>query len=131
MSHEPNFEVLGAPIGDPIFCAKFLVQTCAKAAKLLSQLAAVGSLDPQVALLLLHQCAGYCKLVHLTRSTPPSIISDGLALSDADVRHCFLDCTGVDTAVTLTGCKFNCILEGEVLAFAVLLSILQLLIWHH
>eukprot|EP00731_Ephydatia_muelleri_P031154 Em0022g668a len=131
VSHEPNFEVLGAPIGDPIFCAKFLVQKCAKAAKLLSQLATVGSLDRQVALLLLHQCAGYCKLVHLTRSTPPPITSDGLALSDADVRHCFLDCTGVDTAVTLTGCKFNCVLEGEVLAFAVLLSTLQLLIWHH
>ncbi|KAL5460331.1 hypothetical protein EMCRGX_G033776 [Ephydatia muelleri] len=57
LSHEPNFKVLGAPIGDPIFCAKFLAQKRAKAAKLLSQLATVGSLDPQVALLLLHKCA--------------------------------------------------------------------------
>ena len=57
-SHEPNFEVLGAPIGDPIFCAKVLAQRCAKAAKLLSQFVIVGSLDPQVALLL-RQCAGY------------------------------------------------------------------------
>ena len=24
--HEPNFEILGAPIGDAIFCAKFLTQ---------------------------------------------------------------------------------------------------------
>eukprot|EP00731_Ephydatia_muelleri_P021595 Em0014g186a len=98
VSHEPNFEVLGAPIGDPIFCAKFLAQRRAKAAKLLSQLVTVGSLDPQVALLLLHQCAGYCKLVHLARSTPPSLISDCLALSDADIRHCFSECTGIDTA---------------------------------
>ena len=84
VSHEPNFEVLGAPIGDPIFCAKFLAQGRAKAANLLSQLVTVGSLDPQVALLLLRQCAGYCKLDHLARSTPPSLISDGLALFDAD-----------------------------------------------
>ena len=85
VSHESNFEVLAAPTGDPIFCAKFLAQRRAKAAKLLSQLVTVGSLDPQVALLLLHQCAGYCKLVHLARSTPPSLISDGLALFDADI----------------------------------------------
>ena len=98
LSHEPNFKVLGAPIGDPIFCAKFLAQKRAKAAKLLSQLATVGSLDPQVALLLLHKCAGYCKLVHLTHSIPPSIISDGLALFDADVWRCISDCTGGDTA---------------------------------
>ena len=29
--HEPNFEILGAPIGDAIFCAKFLAQKRAKA----------------------------------------------------------------------------------------------------
>ena len=55
VSHEPNFEVLAAITGDPIFCAKFLAQRRAKAAKLLSQLVTVGSLDPQVALLLLHR----------------------------------------------------------------------------
>ena len=38
MAHEPNFEILGAPIGDVIFCAKFLAQKRAKAVKLLSQL---------------------------------------------------------------------------------------------
>ena len=96
VSHEPNFEVLGAPIGDPI--SKFLAQRRAKAAKLLSQLVTVGSLDPQVALLLLRQCAGYCKLVHLARSTPPFLISDGLTLFDAEIRRCFSECTGIDTA---------------------------------
>ena len=89
MSHEPNFEVLVTPVGDPIFFAKFLAQRRAKAAKLLSQLVTVSSLDPQVALLLLRHCAGSCKLVHLARSTPPSFISDGLALFDADVRRFF------------------------------------------
>ena len=35
-----------APIGDAIFCAKFLALKRAKAVKLLSQLSGVGSLDP-------------------------------------------------------------------------------------
>ena len=77
---------------------KVLAQWRAKAAKLLSQLVTAGSLDPQVALLLLRQCAGYCKLVHLARSIPPSLISDGLALFDDDIRRCFSECTGIGTA---------------------------------
>ena len=41
----------GAPIGDVIFCTKFLTQKRAKADWLLSQLPGVGSLDSQIALL--------------------------------------------------------------------------------
>ncbi|KAL5515153.1 hypothetical protein EMCRGX_G000280 [Ephydatia muelleri] len=67
-------------------------------AKLLSQLAEVGAEDPQVAFLLLRQCAAFCKLVHLARSTPPSYIADGLALFDKDVRQCFSECTALDTS---------------------------------
>eukprot|EP00731_Ephydatia_muelleri_P034230 Em0051g22a len=37
--HDPNVEILGAPIGDVIFCAKFLAQKRAKAVRLLSQVA--------------------------------------------------------------------------------------------
>ena len=44
-------------------------------------------------------CRVYCKLVDLARSTPPSLISDGLALFDTDVRR-FSECTGIDTADT-------------------------------
>ena len=98
VSRVPNLEILGAPIGDPIFCAKFLAQKRADAAKLLSQLAEVGAEDPQVAFLLLRQCAAFCKLVHLARSTPPSYIADGLALFDKDVRQCFSECTALDTS---------------------------------
>ena len=98
VSRVPNLEILGAPIGDPIFCAKFLAQKRADAAKLLSQLAEVGAEDPQVAFLLLRQCAAFCKLVHLARSTPPSYIADGLALFDKDVRQCFSECTAFDTS---------------------------------
>ena len=98
MHYEPNFEILGAPIGDVIFCAKFLAQKRAKAVKLLSQLSGVGSLDPQIALLLLRQCASFCKLVHLARSTPPSLVSEGLALFDEEVRCHFSDCVAIDAS---------------------------------
>ena len=94
--HDPNVEILGAPIGDGIFCAKFLAQKRAKAVRLLSQVAEVGSIDPQIALLLLWQCASFCKLVHVARSTPPSLVSEGLALFDGEVRCHFSDCVGID-----------------------------------
>ena len=96
MAHEPNFEILGTPIGDVILCNKFLAQKRAKAVKLLSQLLGVGSLDPQIALLLLRQCASFCKLVHLARSMPPSLVSEGLALFDEEVRRYFSDCVIID-----------------------------------
>ena len=68
-SSVPNFEILGAPIGDIIFCAKFFAHKRADASMLLEQLEDVGAVDPQVALILLRQCV--CKLVHLARSPPP------------------------------------------------------------
>ena len=60
--HETNFDILGAPIGDAIFCAKFLAQKQAKEVKSLSQMSEVGSVDPQIALLLLLHCSTFCKL---------------------------------------------------------------------
>ena len=96
-SHEPNFEILGALIGDVIFCAKFHAQKRAKAVRLLSQLLEVGALDPQIALLVRHG-ASFCKLVHLARSTLPSLVSEGLALFDEEVRRYFTDCVATDAS---------------------------------
>ena len=62
---EMKVKILGAPIGDPVFCAKFLAQKCADAVKLLSQLAEVGAEDPLVAFLLLRQCATFCSWCNL------------------------------------------------------------------
>ena len=59
----PHFDILGAPIGDLVFCAKFVAQKQSEASKLVKELEAVGSIDPQVALLLLRQCGSYCRLV--------------------------------------------------------------------
>ena len=73
----------------------FLAQKATKAVKFLSQMLEVGSLDPQIALFL-HHCATLCKLVHLARSTPPALVSDGLALFDAEVRRHFWHCVAID-----------------------------------
>ena len=75
-----------------------LTQKRAKAVRLLSQVVEVGSIDPQIALLLLRQCASFCKLVHVARSTPPSLVSEGLALFDGEVRCHFSDCVGIDAS---------------------------------
>ena len=40
----------------------------------------------------------FCKLVHLTRATPTSLIKDALAVFDAGVRRTFCLCTGVDAS---------------------------------
>ena len=58
----------------------------------------LGAVDTQVALLLLRQCVGFCKLVHLARSTPSALIGEALQFfDDDDVRRCFSECTAIDT----------------------------------
>ena len=52
-SHSPNVDVLGAPIGDYIHCAKLMAYKCVEALKLLSKLENVAIIDPQVAFNLL------------------------------------------------------------------------------
>ena len=97
-SNMPHLEILGSPSGDTIFCANVVSQKCAQASQLLSQIEEVGSVDPQVALLLLRMCGAFCKMVHLARSTPPSLVAEGFRYFDNDVCHCFASCTGVDTS---------------------------------
>ena len=97
-SHLPHIVILGAPIGDYLFCANFIASKRLDVVKLLSKLVEVASIDPQVALILLRVCGSFCKLVHLARATPPSLVSDPLQLFDNDVRLCFKDCFVLDTS---------------------------------
>ena len=97
-SHLPHMVILGAPIGDYLFCANFIASKRLDAVKLLSKLVEVATIGPQVALFLLHVCGSFCKLVHLARATPPSLVSDPLQLFDNDVRQCFKDCFVLDTS---------------------------------
>ena len=62
----------------------------------MQQIEEVGALDPQVALLLLRTCSGFCKLAHLARATPPLLSVKGLELFDLDVRDCLSQSTSVD-----------------------------------
>ena len=98
-SSVPNIEIFGAPIGNDNFCANFMTQKRENAGKLLTHLEEVGAVDPQVGLLLLQHCGSFSKLVHLARSTPPSLVVHVEALKgyDDDVRQCFSECTSIDT----------------------------------
>ena len=78
-SDKPNIVILGVAIGDLDFCSSFIATKRMEASALLSQIEQVGVLDPQVALVLLRLCGGFCKLVHLARSTPPSLSSQALS----------------------------------------------------
>ena len=77
--HKPNIEILGVTIEDLDFCSSFISAKRMEARALLSQLEQVGMIDPQVALVL-RLCSGFCKLVHLARSKPPSLSAE-VALS--------------------------------------------------
>ena len=46
-------------------------------------------IDPQVALLLLHRCGSFSKLVHLARTTPTALVFEDFQRFDADVNPCF------------------------------------------
>ena len=97
-SHLPHMVILGAPIGDYLFCANFIASKRLDAVTLVSKLVEVATIDPQVALILLRVCGSFCKLVHLARATPPGLVSDPLQLFDNDVRQCFKDCFVLDTS---------------------------------
>ena len=95
-SQVPHFEVLGGPIGDFLFCSKFIASRHKIASKLFSKLEEVASIDPQVALILLRLCAGFCKMVHVARTTPPHLAFGSLESFDSDVRMCFSNCVATD-----------------------------------
>ena len=85
VSTVPHFEVLGAPIGEYIYCASFFFTKRSEALKLLTKLEDVAIKDPQVALLLLCMCGSFSKLVHLARTTPTTLIFEAMQQFDTDV----------------------------------------------
>ena len=48
------------------------------------------------AISLLRMCGGYCKLVHLARTTPTNLCEDSLKFFDEEVRLCFSSCVAID-----------------------------------
>ena len=92
----PNLVIRGVPIGDFVHCAQFIAEKCAISKVLLKALIDVSVVDLHVAFPLLCMCGSYCKLVHLTRATPPSLCADSLKSFDEDIRLCFTSCLAVD-----------------------------------
>ena len=93
-----GFELLGAPIGDATLCeGDTHTQRVSKTFPLLEALANLG--DAQTSLLLLRQCASYCRLVYATRATPSIGLAPALIAFDSAVRACLeTACTGPLTA---------------------------------
>ena len=89
-----QFSILGAPIGSASFCESFTSTKRIETAKpLLHQIAELP--DPQTGLLLLRDCASWCKFSFSTRVTPPASITQASANFDNEIRHCLESmCTG-------------------------------------
>ena len=81
------FKLLGAPIGDSMFCSSYVSRQTDKIGKGLDALAGLD--NPQVALLLLRQGTSFGKMVHLMRTVPFNAHEDTLATFDNRVRSCF------------------------------------------
>ena len=88
----PNLDILGPPIGDYLFCAHFIAERCAQAKKLLSVLLEMADSDLHVVISLLQICGEFCMLVHISRTTPPSLSSEALRAFDGETRSCFSAC---------------------------------------
>ena len=79
-----------------LFCAHFIAERCAQAKKLLSVLLEMADSALHVAISLLRICGGFCKLVHISRTTPPSLFSEALHAFDGETRSCFSACLAAD-----------------------------------
>ena len=67
---------------------------------LLRALTDVSAVNLHVAISLLRMCGGYCKLMHLARTTSTSLCSDSLKFFDEELRLCFASCLAVDVPDT-------------------------------
>ena len=92
----PNLEILGAPIGDLVHCSRFFAEKHNLFKVLLRAISDVAAVDLHVAISLLRKCGGYCKLVHLARTTPTILCEDSLKFFDEEVRLCLSSCVAID-----------------------------------
>ena len=70
INSQGNFDILGSPVGSADHCSAYLLSHALEPAE--DTLDAITNIqDPQVALALIRQCAGFCQMVYAMRSTPP------------------------------------------------------------
>ena len=88
INREGNFDILGSPIGSAQHCIDFLTTHAVEPAE--ETLEAIEMLeDPQIALSLIRQCAGFCQMVHSLRTTPPHELSALCQRLDEAVLHAY------------------------------------------
>ena len=102
----PNLDILKGPIGDYLYCSKFIADKCAESKKLLSGLTEVAEVDLHVAVTFLRMCGSFCRMVHIARVTPRSLVSDALEVFDEEVRNCFMLSTAIEIS-QVTGARHN------------------------
>jgi hypothetical protein len=90
----PNLEILGAPIGSDEFCKTYIIAKSCEAGKLLNELPLLE--DPQIAVSLLRQCGGFCKMAHIARCCPPEQVQEMLGCFDDSVLRCFEEATSTE-----------------------------------
>ena len=79
-----NFKLLGCPFGDPDYCALHTRSRAAKATGLLSQVTSLS--EPQAAIQLIRQCAGFSKLTYSARTVPPQLHAEALLDFESEMR---------------------------------------------
>ena len=82
-----GFKLLGAPIGPESFCNALSSKRVAKNGALLQAIADLE--DPQIALLLLRNCASFGKISFSLRTTPTRLHAKALQDFDDSIRACF------------------------------------------
>jgi len=82
-----GLELLGSPLwGDECFFNEFLSSRLDKVATIQDKLALLE--DPQVELHLLRSCLSSCKIIHLLRTVPHSVLKPYLCQFDHNLRSC-------------------------------------------
>ena len=95
----PNLDILGTPVGDYLHCSRFITEKCCE--KLLASLVDVKGVQSPGGVHITAHVWRFCKLVHLTWITPPSLASNALVSVDEDVRQCFVLCSAIEISDTV------------------------------
>ena len=82
-----NFEILGAPIGDPNFTNKAVDSILSEYGNILNLLPDLH--HSQTATLLLRYCFSYCRAVYVMRTVPSSLYLEAAERFDSRIRTCF------------------------------------------
>ena len=82
-----NFEILGAPVGDPAFTNEAVDSILTSYSNILNLLPDLH--HSQTATLLLRHCFSYCRAVYIMRTVPHCLFKEAASKFDSRIRSCF------------------------------------------